>query len=83
MSNPENRQSYSMIGNLGMTLLAAVPAVIALALPFQWSISAPLLLALVLLLVINSLSFLTVGRYGRKKPKKRSERAMTAQLPSR
>lgn len=84
MSSRENRESYSMAGNLGLTVLAAVPAVIALAFPFSWSISVPLFFVLVLLLAVDSLSFLTVGRYGRKRLGARAEskRGMAANLPS-
>lgn len=66
MGSAENRQSYSTVGNLGITLLAAVPAVIALLSPFRWSVSVPLFLILVLLLTVDLLSFLTVRRYSRK-----------------
>jgi heme/copper-type cytochrome/quinol oxidase subunit 4 len=80
MSKPENRQSYSMIGNLGITVLAAIPAIIALTSPFRWSISLPLLFVLACLLVIDWTSFFTIGRYGRKKSenKSESERTLTA-----
>jgi hypothetical protein len=81
MSQPENRQSYSMIGNLGITMLAAIPAIISLTSPVRWLISLPLLLALACLLVIDSSFFFTIGWYGKKRhdaPRK----TMAARPPS-
>ena len=66
MSRPQNRQSYSMIGNLGITLLAVVPAIATLFSPFRLSISLPILLALICFLFIDGICFLTTGWYGRQ-----------------
>jgi hypothetical protein len=84
MSNPANRERYSMIGDLGITFLAAIPAIMALASPFRWNVSVPLFLVLLLLLAIDSRSFVTIGAYARKKKEneKKPETAMTARLPS-
>lgn len=49
MSRPEEGQILSLIGNLGLTTLVMVPTIFALFDPFKWSVSFPLILALVVL----------------------------------
>lgn len=53
MHKPINKQWYSTIANLGITILVVIPAVIALVSPFRWTLSLPLLLALGTLLIID------------------------------
>ena len=66
MSSPQNRQSYAMIGNLGITVLAVIPAIAALFSPFRPAASLPILLALVGFLAIDGVCFLKTGWYGRR-----------------
>ena len=70
MSSPQNRQSYSMIGNLGITILAVVPAIAALFSPFRLPVSLPILFVLIIFLTIDGVCFLTTGRYGRQQSSK-------------
>ncbi len=63
MSKAEHRQRFSWFGNMGITTLVAIPAVVALFKPFRWHVSVPLLLALLSSLAIDFLSsFRTTGR---------------------
>lgn len=64
MRDPENTQKYSTVGNLGITTLAAVPAVMAVTAPFRWLSSLPLLLVFGFLLAVDSGFFIMVARYG-------------------
>jgi hypothetical protein len=66
MSNPQNRQSYAMIGNMGITVLAVIPAITALFSPFRLPVSLPILIVLVGFLAIDGVGFLTTGWYGRQ-----------------
>ena len=61
----ENRQSYSTIGNLGITVLAVIPAMVVLFAPFRMAVSLPILLALIGFLVIDGVCFVNTERYGR------------------
>jgi hypothetical protein len=63
LTEPENRQRYSMMGNLGITLLAVIPAIVVLCAPFRWRVSLPLLIALVWFLALDLISFLATDRY--------------------
>lgn len=66
LSSPENRQSYSTIGNLGITLLAVIPAIAVLFSPFRLAVSLPILFALIGFLAIDGVCFVATGRYGRR-----------------
>jgi hypothetical protein len=57
MSRKENRQRYSAMGNLGITTLTVIPAVVVLFLPFRSLIAVPLLAALVFFLAVDIISF--------------------------
>ena len=66
LRSPENRQNYSTIGNLGITVLAAIPAIAVLFSPFRLAVSLPILLALIGFLVMDGVCFVTTERYGRR-----------------
>ena len=66
LSSPENRQSYSTIGNLGITVLAVIPAIAVLFSPFRLAVSLPILFALIGFLAIDGVCFVATGRYGRR-----------------
>ncbi len=66
MSRSENSQRYSMIGNLGITTLAVIPAIFVLLYPFRWRTSLPLLLVLGGFLAIDITSFWNTRRYARQ-----------------
>jgi hypothetical protein len=70
MSSPQNRQNYSMIGNLGITVLAVIPAITALCAPFRLPVSLPILFVLISFLTVDGVCFLTTGRYGRQQSSK-------------
>lgn len=72
MSSPQNRQSYSTIGNLGITVLAVIPAITALFSPFRLPVSLPILFVLLGFLAIDGVCFLTTGWYGREQNKSSS-----------
>ena len=62
MSRPEVKQRLSLIGNLGLTTLAAVPAAVALLDSFRALVSPLLLGALAILLIYDTRTFLTPRR---------------------
>lgn len=66
LSSPQNRQSYSTIGNLGITVLAVIPAIAALFSLFRLAVSLPILSALIIFLAIDGVCFVTTGWYGRR-----------------
>lgn len=61
MSAPWVKQSYSLVANLGLTLLAAVPALLALFSPFRW-FSVPLTVILVGLFSYDVWAFIAPRR---------------------
>jgi hypothetical protein len=73
MSLRSNKQNYSLVGNLGITLLAAVPAIIALFKPFKLGVSVPLLVAYLPLLAYDCQAFL--------RPRKLVDRPSSAVVP--
>jgi hypothetical protein len=56
MGRPESRQIFSWFGNMGITTLATIPAVVSLFIPFRWRLSVPLLFALIGFLAVDFLS---------------------------
>ena len=62
MRSPKQRQTYSLVGNLGITLLAGVPAIVSLFRPFQVVVSLPLLLAYIPLLAYDFQAFVRPRR---------------------
>jgi len=81
MGDPKNKHSYPIIAHLGMTLLATVPAIIALAYPFRWSLSIPLFFSLALFLATDLLSLGAIQLYGRKKQENRVKPAQAMAAP--
>lgn len=57
MSRPEVKQNLSLIGNLGITILALVPAIIVLIRTFRLTYSLPVMLALIVLFIYDVLTF--------------------------
>ncbi|MDX2040132.1 MAG: hypothetical protein SF097_02735 [Acidobacteriota bacterium] len=53
MTRPKARQHFSMTGHLGITSLAVTAALFSLFVNFRWSISLPLLLALIWLFYLD------------------------------
>jgi hypothetical protein len=58
MRSPKRKQRYSLVGNLGITLMAAVPGIVSLFRPFRGAVSLPLLLAYIPLLAYDLEAFL-------------------------
>jgi len=75
LRQPGTGQIFATVGNLGLTLLAVVPAVIGLLMPFRLEISVPLIIILALLLYFNVHTFLRIG--------KMREAGLTGKKPSR
>ena len=53
LNDPNHKQKYKFLGNIGITVLAAIPAVWALFTPFKLWISFPLLILMVFLLLMD------------------------------
>ncbi len=51
------KQSLSFVGNLGITFVVMVLAVIGLLFPFRWMISTPLLIFLLVLFIYDVNTF--------------------------
>lgn len=62
MGKPETKQIFTMVGNLGLTCLAVVPAIISLLAPFDFKTSTPLLILLLIFLIYDVHTFLRIGR---------------------
>lgn len=62
MSQRENRQSLSLIGNLGITSLAVATAIFTLFNPFRLFLSIPAFLGLMLFLYYDLITFLQPRR---------------------
>ena len=58
MSDPRNKQSLSIAGNLGITLVTCVPAVIVLGGLYETWYAIPLLVVLLCLLALDVISYL-------------------------
>ena len=63
MGRPKPKQWLALIGNLGITSLATLPAVWGLFNPFEAALSIPLLVCLILLGAYDVLVYLRPGRY--------------------
>jgi hypothetical protein len=72
LSRPQNMQSYSLIGNLGITVLAVIPAVVGLSSSYSWRRSFPLLILLTCLLAVDLRFFLNIRWYGRQEEDRES-----------
>lgn len=61
ISRPENRQRFSMIGNLGITFLALVCASVGLIESVYIKVSLPLLSFLILMFIFDFIAYLKPG----------------------
>ncbi len=62
MQKPEAKQIFTTVGNLGLTCLAVVPAVIALFISFRWTLSVPAIALLLAFLFYDVHTFIRIGR---------------------
>ena len=62
MHQPGSGQIFATVGNLGLTLLAVVPAVVGLLMPFRFAVSLPLIVILALPLYFNIRTYLRIGK---------------------
>lgn len=62
MHQPGAGQIFAIVGNLGLTLLAVVPAIIGLLKPFRFAVSVPLIGILAVLLYFDVHAFVRIGK---------------------
>jgi hypothetical protein len=62
MQKPETKQLFTTVGNLGLTCLAVVPAMVALFVPFVGAISIPVAVLLCAFFFYDVHTFMRIGR---------------------
>lgn len=66
LTQPRTKQNLAHYGNLGLTVLSAIIAVIALFFPFRMGISQTMIAIILISLVFDVLSFLEPGKLGKQ-----------------